>query len=757
MPFPAAPVDSGVPPSGVSGAVPPSQGAQNPGAAGPEPKSTMDKKTGSDIKKDKDAATHPDDKERMKLSVALWLKRIKQAKERQKRDFDEMRESMKFAAGLQWPGQKKRNEGRYTANWTLRMVNAKVASLYSKNPTASFVRRKQLDFAMYDGKLENLIPLLQQASQHPAGLMSLPVQAKALIGDYMHGMQMREMIDKVGKTLEILFQHQLDEQDEDEGDFILQMKQLVRRTIVAKVGYVRVSYVRDQDAHISSSGLGNTVTTRALQIKHISEKVESGDLKRTSTQVEDLTRLATGLGGLMHDKQNAFGENERLVYDCIPSTNILIDPKCKALKGFIGAKWVVIEYCLPIEDVNAIFESEVKTNAQNQNTFSEQRQNPLAEKLPKGEETVRIYEVLDKQTRTHFYVAEGYDKYLAEPEYLEPNVKGFWHLGALTFNDIEPDVEGGQSIFPPSDVELVRDAQKETNRSREDLKKHRRANAPQWLTEKGLLSDDDREALNDGESHELIEIQNLPQGKRMSDVFTAKPQVPINPIVYDTTPQMQDATLTTGNPQESLGSTNQKTATGDQIQETNRMTVTSSNVDDVDQFLTWLASVSGQMILQGFSVETVKRIAGPGGVMPQLPTDRQRFLACGMLTTKAASSGRPNKTVDVNNWRALAPILQQAGANPQFMVRKTIEIMDSNIEPEEAFPLMPQQQQVPGQVSPSGGEHQPSEQGSHQPGHSGPPQQGRPGPGVGAGGPGQRQHPQHQLPAHSGSVVNQLH
>jgi hypothetical protein len=706
--------------------------------------SSEPKKTGKSVRDDK-GDQHPDDKESMRLAVKQWQKKVKAAEERQRVPFGEMRQSMKFAAGYQWPGQKKLADPRYKANWTLRMVNAKVASLYAKNPTASYERRKRLDFALYDGKLENLIPVLQKASMNPMGLMGLQVQEKALIGDYMHGMQTREMIDKVGKTLEVLFQYQLDEQDEEEGDFKLQMKQLTRRVIIAKVGYVRVSFVRDKDALVTSSGLGNTTTTRALQIQHITDKVEEGELTRTSTQVEDLTRLAQGLGGLMNDKKGAFGENERIVYDCLPSTSVLVDPNCKALKGFIGAKWIAIKYVLTVNDANAVFEAKIKSGSKDEGTGSKSNKasmDPRAGVPEKGEETVNVYEILDKNTRTHFFIADGHPDYLAEPEYLEPNVRGFWPVGAVTFNDVEADVCGGQTPFPPSDVELVMDAQKETNRSREELKKHRKANAPSWLATRGLLSEDDKDAINNGDSHDLIELQNVPQGMKNSDVFTPKPQVPINPVVYDTSPQMQDAQLTTGNPQESLGGANGKTATGDQINEQNRMTVTSSNIDDMDDLLTWIARVSGEMMIQGFSMQTVQRIAGPGGVMPQMPEDRQMFLAAVVLTTKAASSGRPNKALDIRNWQMVAPILQQAGANPQFMVRKTLDIVDSNINVEEAFPLMPTAAQPPGQVSPSGGEHQPSQQQSHQPGVTPPPQQGR-------------QHPQHQPPAHPGSVQNQ--
>jgi len=44
--------------------------------------------------------------------------------------------------------------------------------------------------------------------------------------------------------------------------------------------------------------------------------------------------------------------------------------------------------------------------------------------------------------------------------------------------------------------------------------------------------------------------------------------------------------------------------------------MSSSNVDDLDDLLTWLANVSGVAMLKEFSTETVKRIVGPGAVWP---------------------------------------------------------------------------------------------------------------------------------------------
>lgn len=701
-------------------------------------KTSTPKQTGKDVKDS--SRPHPDDKEREKNVVKQWQGRCRNAKKKQESVFREMRNAMKFAAGLQWPGQKDRNDRRYTANWVLREVNSKVAALYAKNPKAEFTRKPRLDFSIYDGKIESVMPMLQAAQAHPMGLAALPIESRALLLDFQHGVMERKKAELQGKTLEVLFQHQLDEQDEEEGEFKLQFKQMVRRTIISKVGYIRVSFVRDTDMLLTSSGPGNTVANRALQIKSIAEKTESGELNRTSKQIEELNSLSIGLTGTIINNPHSFGENERLVYDCLPSTSLLIDPRCRALKGFIGAKWVAIEYHVARNDVNAIFEVDIKSSAGSANTDNSrdsginqvalnQGQSPEV-----GEEIIKVWEVLDKETRTHFYISDSYEKFLSEPEFLEPAVRGFWPIYALTFNDIEADVDSGQTPFPPSDVELLIHAQKEYNRSREELKKHRIANRPRWMGPNGILSSDDMNNLSSADTNDFVPLQNIPQGIKPADVFTPFPKSPIEPAVYDTSPQLQDAQLTTGNPSESIGIDKNDTATGKTITEQNRLTVTSSNVDDVDDCLTWIARVSAEMMIQGFSPATVQNIVGPGAVWPQLPQDKQNLLCAITLTTRAGSSGRPNKRVDLANWQIAAPVLQAAGANPMFMVRETLRRLDDNLEPEEAFPLLPSAPQTLGQSagnqSPSGGEQQPSQQEQHQPGVNTPPEQSRPGPGA---------------------------
>jgi len=670
--------------------------------------------------------------------IKEWLGKIKKSKKKFQKDFQRMRDNMKFAGGIQWPGQKTIDDRKYIANVALREVQAKTAQLYARNPTAEYTRRKRKDYLLYDGKLENIIPLIQKAGIG----MPLNPSEMALIADFAHGQQAEEQMKHVGETLEILFQYALDEQDIESGDAKVQLKQCVRQAIVTGVAFCRVSFVRDIEHHFTSNGMSDTFLNKATMARSYLEKVEEGDIQQDDKRQEQLKALLNTLAVTVGNEDGALAE--RLVFDFLPSTSVIIDPCCKNLKGFIGAQWIAVEYHLSIKDVNDMFETDIKEGnlKKTMSTSEEYGKKDTVESgdlssQPKDKDNAKcwLYEILNRRDGSHFYIVDGYDKYCLAPESLEPSVRGFWPLAVLTFNDIVTEESNQElTIYPPSDIQLLKHAQKEINRMREELRKHRKANSPGWITRKGYLTSDDKERLEQAPTNAVTELEGVPENMALEKVFIPRPQVPIEPLVYDTTTSNQDIVATTGQqveqvPQKQKGGT----ATAAQLNAQETMSVTASNVDDLDDFLSLIARISGEMQLKEMNPDTVKRIVGIGAVWPM--QDKQDFLDQIILKTRAASSGRPNQVQDLKNWQIVAPVLQAAGANPQFMVRETLRRLNDNMDPEEAFPLVPPQGMFGGGAGtvqhPQGGEHQPSDQEQHQPGLTTPPQQNRPGPGPG--------------------------
>lgn len=652
-------------------------------------------------------------------AVKAILSRCKRAKNKWEPDMKRMKQDIAFAIGYQRLEQQSLETEEYTCNLVLRNVNQKVAALYARNPTAEWQQRERMYYQLWDGKMETMQQLAMKAA---TGMPLLP-QDIALINDYNQGYQTEQGIAKVGETLQKAYQYQIDEHD---PDFKLQMKSLVRRVCTCGVGYVRISFVREVDP-ITSTGLGNSVVDQAKMLHVLMDELQ--DCSTDDPRYEQVKTLMASMQASLDGSMTTFDLNERLSFDFLPATAVFPDENCRNLKGFVGSREVFIEHILPLCDVNAYFETDISASDINKlykgdGTVEEMNKGDKLNEEP-IEPKVCVIEVLNKLSKSSCFVMEGYKNYLQEPGPLEPDVKGFWPVFTLMFNDVETVPDSKATIYPPSDVFLMRHPQKEWNRVREELRKHRNANAAKYLAKKGNLTEGDKDRLENSESNAVIELEGLAPGDDVNKTLTPMKHdniVPGDPR-YDNAPMLQDILMSVGAQEANLGPPNPNgTATGQSIAEQSRTVGIASNIDDLDDFLCQLANAGGEMLLQEMSKETIIQIVGPGAAWPE--QNRQDFLNEIFLKVSAASSGRPNKALDMQNWQLMVPLLLQAGANPQFIVRETIKRTDDRLNPQDAFPLQPPQTQG-GSPRPSSGQ-QPNPK---RPTNQAPANQGRPGPG----------------------------
>jgi hypothetical protein len=627
-----------------------------------------------------------------RAAVKRWQERVKLAKRKWEPDFKRMRQMEEFASGIQWPDQQSLNSESYVCNWTIQLVNQKVSQLYARNPKAECTPRKRMLYQLWDEKMETLQQAVMNNSMAVQTGMFDPY-SEAIIRDYEQGLVIEEHIQGVCRTLEINYQYQI---DTCRPEFKEQMKQAVRRAVICGVAYGRPVFKREAKPELSSVDVRQTVVDRARRAKLIVDQIDEGKIEMTDAQVDTLHSLFASMG-VSVTQGDEYGLPERLEYDFPPATSVIPDDRCRSLKEFIGARFVAQEYLLPIDEVNAFFETKieatgdvVKYNEQGEvtsQTLGEARENA---KVP----IVCLWEIFDYTTKTHCFVCEGHKEYVLPPEPIDPCVSGFYPLFALTFNDIEASGTAKTSIYPPSDAFLVEHVQREWNRSREGLRKHRKANMPTYVTANGHLTKEDKEGLADAEPNQVIELQGVPLGTDPDKVIRGLPKVPIEPLCYETESLSQDMQLAGRAQEANLGPAQPNvTATVGTIAEQSRMTQTSSNVDDLDCFLTRMAKAGMEMMLREMSTETVQRIVGIGAKWPM--QDKEEYINAIDMCIQAASSGRPNKAMEIANIERLAPLLLQFGANPQFVIREIIKRLDDTLDPKEAFP-------VPGMASPMG-------------------------------------------------------
>lgn len=644
-------------------------------------------------------------------TVKLWRKRIKDAKAFFEPDFKRMRENMEFAAGMQWASQDSIDdkEDRYIANIITNHCNNKVATLYAKNPECEARRRKRLDYQMWDGSIEqewNATQTLQGGMM--SGMITPQVaQASLLLKDIAQGKQMEQICDKVGKTLEVLYTYQCNNQA---PSFKYQMKQLVRQVVTTGVGFVRLNYV-DNFGHVLSSSLtDDSLATRIKDIKSIMAGVEDDKIQSDDPRIEQLQLLLQSIQSSVQQGDTTNIE-QRLEFDFPSSTDIIVDPKCRSLKGFIGANWIAQQFIMPLSEANAYFELRgdkmVTVGGEFTQYADDATELPRPTALDKPVDTMKsplgcFWEVFDLKTKTKFFICDGWKAYVQAPKPLDPSINRFWPIFSLTFNDVV--VEPGQKvhIYPPSDVQLLKPMQKERNRTRQELREHRKVNRPFFWGVKNTLSEGDMDKLSNHETGEFIQLESAPIGtnglQNVPDAIGKWVGTPIDQSMYTTQPLDEDAALAVGSNAVQQGQPiRHVAATPAVIQEQARISGVSSNVDDLDDLLSEMAQAAGEMMLREFNPQTVQRIVGQGASWPQ--EQKEDFLNEVYLDIVAASSGRPNKAVDVQNAQQLIPMMLQAGANPWTCIQYIAKVLDANIDPKDFAPTSPpmQPQGQPGQ------------------------------------------------------------
>lgn len=632
-----------------------------------------------------------------KALVSQWQSKILRAKKFHKDTFSRMKDDMAFAGGEQWVDQAKDDE-RYVANFVQRHIQNRTASLYAKNPRFFYKRKNKLDFAIWDGRPETMQEAIQTVMQAQQMLAANPMlaadpmavqmgmaqvqPAMALLQDIEEGRKRQQMLEKIGKTLELLAEYEISEQ---RPPFKKQMKQLIRRVLACRVGYIKIGFERITQRRPEDADKIRDYTQRMAKLDQLIADAVDGECEAEKAEREELRMM-------LEDVQSSGEEvvREGIVFDFPPSTSIIIDPSCRQLQGFIGARWVAQEFQLTTDDVKQTYGIDLKNAGHMPYTDGDSRKTDFSGMLSwtahtgsdqkeSDRDKCAVWEVYDKDTGQVFTIADGYGDYLRAPARPDVELERFWPIFTLTFNDLEND----QQIFPPSDVELMRHIQLERNRSREALREHRIAARPATVSTVPL-DDEDKEKLQLHPANAVIELLAA-QGQDVNKILQPLTKPGIDPNLYVTNHLDEDRALVSGSQDAAMGLANTgATATADQIAEGSRMTSVGSNVDDLDDFLQELGHAIGHVLLANVSAETVRNIVGPGAVWPELSA--KEIAQDLLLDVEAGSSGRPNRAAEIANAKELFPlIIQVPNIDPKWLAKQLIRRLDDKMNIEEAF------------------------------------------------------------------------
>lgn len=698
------------------------------------------------------------DTEADKALVKQIQQKIKADKKHHDKAFRRMRRDMQVAM---WGAEDSWGEANYRANIVGRHVKMKTAALYAKNPKAVARRRETLDFAVWDENPSSLqlafqtMQQTQMALQQAAATQSMvppdPMtgmvpnvqpelppgaeQAQALVADFQQGYARREMLKRYGKTLEVLFTQALREQKP--LDFKRGMKQVVRRACTTGVGYAELGFQREMGPRPGLTEQLADARARLDHLRNLAEQVGEGEIYQDDGEMAELERSVADL-----QSQPEIVLREGLIVDFPQSTKVIPDKLCKSLDGFIGARHLTVEYTYTVDEVKEIFGVDVGNEytgyAQNEGSQRTYSANDVMDDdyewgppERKGNGLVCVWKHYDKPSGLVYYVADGYSGFLREPAAPDVFVEDFWPVYALTFNAVESEKE----LFPPSDVALLIDMQREHNRSRQGKREHRDAARPRWVYPNGLIDDEDIMFMRKLRPFQALGL-NVDPSADIAKVFQTMPVPGVDPNLYDTGEVFTDMQLVGGAQEAQYGGVAKATATESAIAAGATNASDASSIDDLDSFLTTLARASGQILQREMSEEKVREIVGPGAVWPQLSLSEIANEV--FLEVEAGSTGKPNQQIEISNWQQMVPLLIQVpGLDPNWLLKEMLRRLDDRMDVTEALAsgipsIIAQNQQTQPGLPGQGPESNPNMQGG-QGGSNAPQAPGQPGSGPAFG------------------------
>lgn len=610
--------------------------------------------------------------------VERWQSRVRRAIAHWDKPFKRMSADQDFAAGIQWPDQTMwQDEDRYVANIVLRHIQQRTATLYARNPRMAARRRRRLATQIWDGSPQTLAMAQQAMMMNP-----MDPNAMAVIQDAMQAKATSDMLDKLGKTLEILFDHQLDEQN---FPFKSMMKATVRRACVTGIGYVKLGFQRAMQLRPEVERRISDISERLATIERLSADIADNEVQRDSAEAEQL-RLA--LQALAEEPQIIVREG--LTFDFPDSTSIIPDPKVKVLRDFVGADWVAEQYILSVEEVQAIYGVDVGKSHhayerngthQNRDGFpAEWRSGADGDEAGRAQSLCVVWEIYNRPDGLVYTVCDGFPDFLVDPAAPDVKLDRFWPWFVYALNE----TYHRDNPFPVSDVRLLRDMQLELNRARQGLREHRHANRPKTITSAGTLTDGDKAKLESHPAHALIELTGLQPGQDVKTVLQPWSGPGIDMNLYETASAMEDIMRAVGVQEANLGGTSGATATETSVAEGSRLASVDSSMADMDEMLSQLARAGGQILMLNVSADTVRKICGPGAVWPEATAEEVAEEI--YLEVEAGSAGRPNQAREVQNMQTMAPILMQIpGISPEWLAKQLLTRMDERLDIEDAF------------------------------------------------------------------------
>jgi adenylate kinase family enzyme len=611
--------------------------------------------------------------------VSEILKRVQNAKAFHKDAFDRMKSDMDLAYHGYDP--KEWDKDKYVVNIVQRHVQQRTAALYAKNPRAVAKPRDRLMYTVWDGDPTTISQAKAVEEMASEQMQPVPEAVRMVLEEYEEAKAQRKQMEKIARTMEILFHYYM---TDAQPMFKSQMKAMVRRVLTTSVGYVKLGFQRETERRPEVSARMNDVQVKMDHLAQIVSQLKDGKTPAPD-QTAEFEELRMAMEQLT--KEEDIIVREGLVFDFPDSNSIIIDPLCKQIRGFVGARWIAHAMFFSQQEYKEIYKKDpagyiphtVKGRSHDSSRASIADSSPTSKDVVE-ENMICVYQVFDKPSGMVYEVADGCTDFCKEPAAPELQIETFWPIFALLVNEVEHHKE----IYPPSDVHLIRSMAAEYNRAREGLREHRVANRPTYLTPAGALEDTDKDKLKTRGAHDVLTLNGMQPGQKSEDLIAPLKTLGIDPNLYEVSTTFQDVQLAVGSQEAQFGTTGGATATENSIAESSRMSALGAQVDELDSFMSEVARCAGAILLREMSVEQVKKIAGPGAVWPTLSA--AEIAGEIFLEIEAGSTGKPNQAAELRNLERVLPyIIQIPGIDPKWLAKEVLKRMDDKLDLDSAL------------------------------------------------------------------------
>jgi hypothetical protein len=267
----------------------------------------------------------------------------------------------------------------------------------------------------------------------------------------------------------------------------------------------------------------------------------------------------------------------------------------------------------------------------------------------------KIVELWDHRDGLIKTFVDGVTKWAIDPFPPPQATSRFYPYFALAFYEVDGE------RHPQSLPERLKKLQDEYSACRSNQRLCRERSIPGVMFHAGEVDPTEANKLKDSASQELIPIKSTSGSSvPLANLFAAKPVGTYNPQLYDTSPIVNDMERMSG-AQEALQQTSSqpKTATEANIQNTGFQTRTGTDRDTLEEMLTDFAHYTSECAIQEIKPVGAQRIGGPKTFWPY-GMDVEDLLTMVEIDIAAGTTGKPNAQADKQNWSTFMPMLQQA-------------------------------------------------------------------------------------------------